>query len=157
MSSKTTVPLKVTTALEIYDATRVELLNFRQQHNVVISAYDELLDTYNRALNEMKVSVKDHADELEDANLGDFGLSIPRTANALMLIELMGEDASPYIEEIPAVTEYKVKTKEYAAAVGAGIIPLAVAKEVEVKGSPRVSGPPEIGTFTLGGRRGKKK
>ena len=152
------VPLKVNAAISAYEAARVDLLNFRQQHVQVMLAYDEKIEAYNNALNEAKSKVRDNADAI-DGPTGDFSVSIPRTVSALLLRDLLGDEAEQYLEEavLPEEKRWVVKTDAYKAAVGAGIIPKAIVDTVEVEGTPRVSGPSEIGLFSMGGKKSSKK
>lgn len=151
-----TIPLKVTKSQAKFEQARVDLLNFRNEHSGVLTEYDDMLDTYNDALVEMKAAVRDHADELEGSPIGDFSVSIPRTVDALLLVEVLGEEAEKYIETITPSPYVAVKLDVYKQAVATGILKADIVEKVEIKQSVRVSGPPECSPFSLAGKRKKR-
>lgn len=150
------VPLKVNAAVSTFEAARVKLLNFRQEHASIFLEYDELTEAYNEAVVAAKGAVRDHADSI-DAPVGDFSVSTPVSISAILLRHILGdEEAADYVEPAPPVPEEKqwvVKVDAYRAAVGAGIIPVEVTEAVEQKLTPRVSGPAELGVFSLSGKK----
>lgn len=119
------IPLKLQAANQKFEQARATLAAFRKQHRALVQEYDLLREAHNAALLEMKEAYRDSYEQV-GKRFGEFSVSIRTKLDADRLIELMDDEARPFVR-----AKYFVDKSAYERGVEEGSIPESVASEVE--------------------------
>lgn len=129
-------PLTFLAKVSEFEAAREALNAFRNEHMRLLDQYDQLVNSYNGALKEVKAEYKKSYKDIGSRH-GEFHVTVKTDINAKKLLDLM-----PHAEAAVKI-DYKIDRDEYNKLVKAGLIPQEVVSEIETEGSVSVYGPKE--------------